>query len=116
MSEINQNIANHIDIKESDGSWKRIGYIHKHEFRKVISGKKHIYNKSNSIGIDADIFQKFIVPHTHVIKVLDRDTDILYTVRTSVFNNMKSYLHFKPHRAQVFLPIKLFTKKTRKKK
>ena len=107
---INQKLKNSIEIREDDGTWKNIGYIHARVFHKECSFKKHLYQKTNSIGIDADCFKNYIVNNTNIIRVFDRDSDSLWEVRTALFNNMKEYLHFKPHRAQVFLPLKHFTK------
>ncbi len=108
MAKRKRNTRYDISIRENDGTWKNIGYHLNGVYCRKIKGSKHIYKKTNSIGIDARIFLEEIRLYCTEIRILDIETKTLYVCRVKVFDTMKSYLHFKPHRAQVFLPIKHF--------
>ena len=101
-------------IKQDNGEQKNVGHLYKTQFRKKIKGSKHIYKATNSIGIDAEVWNKVIVIEYETIVVLDVETNTYYSARVSVIDKLKDYKHFKPHRAQVMLPLKHFERLKRK--
>ena len=115
MEHRERDIRYRLSVRESDGTIKRIGYMYQGRYCKYIKGSKHIYKTTNSIGIDAEAFLTEIRLFCDDIRIYDTDTDILYTCPVSTFDKLKTYLHFKPHRAQVFLKIKHFNQIKKKK-
>lgn len=83
-----------------------VGWVGDKRFKKKIKGSRHFYEKLDAIGIDAHLFQDVLVTETEQLHVYDIETGIIYTIRTAWFNQIKKWLHFKPHRAQVFVARK----------
>lgn len=98
-----------IKIKEDSGRVVTVGELCGQCFYKRVKRSKHLHIKSNSWGIDAEVF-KIIEVECIKIKILDEETDTLYETTPTVFRLMGKYLHHKPHRAQIFLKINKFTK------
>lgn len=104
-----------IQITESNGSRRMIGTLKGDIFRKRIKGSKHIYRKLDAIGIDAKIFKDVLLGQTKQIRVLDTDENMVYFVSTELFDKKGEYLHFPPHRAQIFLSRRYWDKENYKK-
>jgi len=92
-----------IKIIEEKGKVCTVGHIFKGKFYKKVSKNKHLHYKTNSWGIDAEAFNKIIFLECSEIKILDEDENTLYECSVSYFKTYGQYLHFKPHRAQIFL-------------
>lgn len=99
-----------LTITERDGKRKIIGTLKEGIFRKRVKGSKHLYMKLDAWGIDAEIFKDVLLGQTKQIRVLDTETDEIYFVETEKFDKKGSYLHFPPHRAQIFLPRRYWGK------
>lgn len=97
-----------ISIREDDGKYKMIGWLHGREFRKAIKGSVHIHRKSNAIGIDLVAYDKSILGHADKIRILDKETDMVYETSIHTFEENNFVLHHKPHRAQKFLELKFW--------
>lgn len=93
-----------IIITESDGRRKNIGWIRDGVFKREVKRSKHMYKKLSAWGMDAETLNKLKDEITE-IRFLDREKNILYTTTPQAMLAKGQYLHHKPHRAQVFLPL-----------
>ena len=88
---------------------KNIGTLHEGNFLKRVKRSKHLHRKTNAWGIDAEKFNNVIYPHViehnGKIKVFDEENKRLYVTNADNFKLHGIYLHFKPHKAQIFLPL-----------
>jgi len=106
-----------IFITEENGEQRKIGSLSdkdKQVFYKTMSFSKHLYKKLDAIGIDAQYFKEQMVGKVRQIRVKDQDKNIIYSVDTNLYDEKGIYLHFKPHRSQIFLPRKWWYKKYKK--
>ena len=90
------------------GKGKRlIGNIEDGVFTSHRQSSKHLYNKLNAWGIDCKAYDGLLVDkQLHTIRIIDKDTGITYSTHAENFKKYGTILHFKPHRVQVFLPLK----------
>lgn len=73
-------------------------------FSKTVKESKHLYRKSDAWGIDAQKYKELIEPNCDYILIHDLESGGDYKTRVKIFSKFGEYLHFKPHRAQIFLP------------
>lgn len=85
-----------------------IGKIWNSKFYKEVSKKKHLYEKLDAWGIDAEYFDSHVAK-CELISILDKDENIVYEVEPRMYRMVGIYKHFPPHRAQIFLPRSFFT-------
>ena len=104
-----------IQIRESDGVVKTIGTLKGNIFRKKVKQKIHLYRKLDAWGIDAKVFKDVLLGQTEQIRILDTDENLIYFVDTKLFDKKGEYLHFPPHRAQIFLSRRYWDKESYKK-
>lgn len=97
-------------ITESNGSRRMVGWLKDRIFRKKITGSVHIYRKLDAIGIDAELFKDTLLGQADSIRVLDKETNDIYEASVKLIDEKGQYLHFKPHRAQIFLPRRYWDK------
>ena len=90
---------------------KNIGLVDKEHklFIKEVSRAKHLFKKMQAWGIDARVFEKLIERGYDVV-VHDRDTNGRYRQSAKVIKEKGTYLHFKGHGAQIFLPLEMWEK------
>jgi len=93
-----------IRIRQSNGERRTIGTLINRTFTKRVKESMHLYKKLDAWGIDADVFIKTLKAESDYIVVEDIESRNVYRVKTEVFSDNGKYLHFKPHRAQIFLP------------
>lgn len=75
---------------------------------------KHLYNKLNAWGIDCKAYDGMLKDkELHTIRVIDLDTETTYSTHAENFKKYGTILHFKPHRTQVFLPLKYWSEETK---
>ena len=82
-------------------------------FTKHVQKSKHLFKKLDAWGIDAEVLDKLVEKDYRII-VKDRDESKNYYVTASEWKEKGDYLHFKPHRAQVFLPLVEFDAQVKK--
>lgn len=93
-----------VEITEADGAVKVIGELRDGTFLKRVKKSKHLFKKLDAWGIDADTFKTMLRITANQILVFDIENDILYKTSVADFEKHGVFLHFKPHRAQIFLP------------
>ena len=93
-----------IFITDKRGQRRLIGYIRDRVFRKKVKGSIHLFKKLDAWGIDAEVFKKKLINEVDEIRVLDEEEGVVYQVGILMFDTHGKYLHFPPHRAQIFLP------------
>lgn len=93
------------------GDEKRlVGKLHDNIFCKIVYKSRHLYRELNAWGLDAQVFKEFILPKAIKIIILDKTKHVYYEVSVEDWKNNGKHLQFNPHRAQIFLPLKYFTK------
>lgn len=81
-----------------------VGWLDGLVFRKIVSAKKHLFEKSNSWGIDANILKQ--LPENGQIRIKDIDDGVIYVISVEDFKNYGQYLHFQndiDYHVQVFV-------------
>lgn len=101
-------------ITEANGNKKFIGTLKDGVYRKRVKQSKHLYRKLDAWGIDSEIFNHVLKEKANDIRFLDTEENIIYSVKVKYMEMNMTYLHFKPHRAQVFLPRKFWKKEALK--
>lgn len=96
-----------IKIREDSGKICTVGQLGKNTFWKRVVKSEHFHKKMQAWGIDAEVFG-VVEMECLYIKILDTETDTLYVTTPYQWRLLGKYLHFKPHRAQIFLNIKHF--------
>lgn len=97
-------------IRETDGAIKVIGTFADGVFYKEVKKSKHLFRKMDAWGIDSVVFERLIKPQGKEIKVFDKEEKMIYCVSVEDFDKQSVFLHFKPHRAQRFLPRDVWKK------
>jgi len=93
-----------IQITQSDNKKRKIGIIKDKVFIKYVKESKHLYRKLDAWGIDAKIYTDVLKGQIKKIIVIDKENNNkTYKTEIEVFEKFGQYLHFKPHRAQIFL-------------
>lgn len=92
-----------IQITQTNKQKRTIGYLKNKVFFKYVRESKHLYKALDAWGIDAEIFTDVLKGQAKKIIVIDKETGKTYKTDMSIFIAKGKYLHFKPHRAQVFL-------------
>lgn len=98
-----------VKINRGQPNERVIGELYPAEkiFLKRIRSSKHVFQKLDAIGIDAEYFDQVLLPEKYFIEVQDLDTGITYGIDAEVMKKIGQYFHFKnaeDHRAQLFLP------------
>lgn len=83
---------------------KKIGRIYNKRFQKTVKKSRHLFKKSDSWGIDADIFTKYLEPENLIIQFSETEEGISYFTTASIYRKYGHFLHFTGHDAQIFLP------------
>lgn len=96
-----------IKIREDNGKICTVGQISNLTFYKRVHEKDHLHKKMDAWGMDAEVF-KILEVECNCIKVLDEKNDVLYKTTPTAWRMLGKYMHFKPHRAQIFLKRKHF--------
>lgn len=97
-----------IKIKEDKGKLCTVGEIFNQCFYKRVKLSKHLYVTLDAWGIDSQVFNTIVTVECRRIKILDVESGQIYECNVQDYQNYAKYLHFKPHRAQVFLSRKFF--------
>lgn len=108
-------INNNMDvyITESNGVRKKIGTLKDGVYRKKVKGSIHLFRKLDAWGVDAEFFNNDLKDKANDIRILDTEEQTIYSVKVKYMEMHGQYLHFKPHRAQFFLPRKYWKKEKR---
>lgn len=94
-----------ITVTEDNGREKIIGTLEDKVFKKTVKESKHLMRLLNAWGVDAQIFTDVLMSdQCHVIMVKDIETKINYMTLPSIVKKHGVFKHYKPHRAQIFLP------------
>lgn len=104
-----------IQIKEDNGNRKVIGHIRGDTFYTTRKKSKHLLRKLNAWGIDAEVLNDILQGQVKYIEVRDLEEDKTYLAKVETFIEKGKYLHFKPHRAQCFLPLRYWNGDREKK-
>ncbi len=99
-----------IQIKDDSGKLCTVGWIYNKTFYKRVKKSKHFFRKSNSWGVDAEVFNKVIYTDCDAVKILDEEENTLYECTVADFKKYGTYLHIKPNRAQIFMTVFNFNK------
>ena len=71
---------------------------------------KHLYKKLDAWGLDCKAYDGMVADQgLHTVRIIDLDTKTTYATHAENFKKYGTILHFKPHRSQVFLPLKYWT-------
>ncbi len=93
-----------VEIIQHNGEKRMIGQIKDRVYMKEVWESKHLYRKLDAWGIDSEVFNGMLNQETDMLVVFDKQNSLFYEVSTKDFKAKGTYLHFKPHRAQIFLP------------
>jgi len=100
-----------VEVKQEDGKSRVIGNWDEDNriFSKSIDSRKHVMRETDAIGIDADYFTNNLKNKSGAtVEITEIDTGTIYTAPAQDFVEYGHFLHFKPYRAQIFLPRKLW--------
>jgi len=97
-----------ITITDNNGKEKKIGELLNRIFYKKVSIKKHLFKKLDAYGIDAEFFNDVLLNQADFIKVKEKETGEILHTTVKHFQKKGKYLHFKPHKAQIFLSRRLW--------
>jgi len=93
-----------IQIIQSDNQKRKIGIIKNKAFIKYVKESKHLYRKLDAWGVDAKTYTDVLKYQVKKIIVIDKEhNNKTYKADIDTFEKFGQYLHFKPHRAQIFL-------------
>lgn len=93
------------------GTVKNIGFLEGEVFTTHRKESKHLYQKMDAWGIDVKAYDGMRQNEgMTTVRVVDKETGITYSTHVDNFMSYGSILHHKPHRAQVFLPRKYWSK------
>lgn len=95
-----------VTITDDQGKVRTAGYWNEdtNTFTKRIVGSKHIHRKTNSIGINAAVYDMYIQPKQAMIIVEDVENRRTYRASESQFDAHKFTMNFGDK--QYFLPLK----------
>lgn len=83
-----------------------IGHLEDGVFTSKRQSSKHLYKKLNAWGIDCKAFDGMLKNQgLKQLVIIDTESHIRYITEADNFKKHGTILHFKPHRAQVFLPL-----------
>jgi len=88
-----------------------LGEIKNNLFIKCVEKEKHFFKKGNAYGIDLECFEKYAVKNCSFIIIKELDTKKQYFIDIKDFQEHAFYLHFKPHRKQIFCNLIHFSTK-----
>lgn len=77
-------------------------------FYKIVSKSKHLFRKTDEWGIDAELFNRLILPNGFNIVIYEREEGKHYCLPAKEFKNYMTYREFKGYGKQVFVPRKAF--------
>lgn len=103
-----------IKINSGMSDERKIGFadIKTKIFTKWIYKSKHIFKALDAIGIDADYFTTVLLPKDYTIKVIEKETGNIYSIKAKIIKKKGEYYHFKNEksddRAQIFCPRKFW--------
>lgn len=94
-----------IQIKQSNGVVRTIGEYCPEEKIIYVARKKskHFFREMNAWGFDAWVFSIYYNKGLKEICLWEREADKEYFANADTFKQLGKHLHFKPHRAQIFL-------------
>jgi len=92
----------YITIKVN-GKKRNIGTIVGDTYTKKVNKKRHLFKKMNAWGVDSKLLNTILLPEN--IKIVYETKPARYTTTPKTVKEKGEYLHFKPHRSQVFLNI-----------
>ena len=103
-----------IEITNDKGKKLFIGEIQKvcgaRLFIKRVKKSTHLYKKLDAFGIDAETFNDVLLGQVDFIVIIDVEEKFRYATCLGMIQKKGKYLHFKPHRAQIFLPRRYWCK------
>lgn len=95
-----------VTIREESGREKVIGTLDNGIFSKSVKKSKHLFVKLNAWGIDAPYFKAVVEPTCTIVKVRETEEKKTYLTTPQIIAKHGEYKHYKPHRAQIFLPLR----------
>ena len=93
-----------------DGTEKFIGMLEGGTLDIQRSNKKHFYRKLNAYGMDKSLLNHLEELECTEIRLHEKETDDYYTVDLTVFLKKGLPNHYQGHGAQLFLPLRYWTK------
>ena len=64
-------------------------------FIKRVKESKHLFKVLDAWGIDAEYFTNVLCPNNYKIKVIDSDTEIVYSIMAEKIKEKGQFYHFK---------------------
>ena len=96
-----------IKIRQEDGELRLIGRVVDKRFFCIRYKSKHLYRKLDAWGVDINAIEDLSSKgKINSIVVLEKEEKKTYVTNVDEILEKGNYLHFKPHRPQVFLPRK----------
>lgn len=95
-----------IVIKQADGELRRVGSYVEEEGSLYLTRtrKKHFMRKLNAWGLDREVFEDLYENRgLKEVKIFVRDRNKRVVANAEDFVEHGEYMHFKPHRPQIFL-------------
>ena len=81
-----------------------VGTIDGRVFTKYVHGSKHMLRQPAAWAIDADVFDRVIVPNALTMKYIDLDTHRVYTCSVNTFITLRKELD-RGHNRQYYLEL-----------
>lgn len=107
-------MSQEIKIRQEDGVLRKIGFVKDDKFYSIREKSVHLFRKLNAWGIDYKAFvgiqEQFGV---RKVIIIDTENGFEYEQDVGVIEEFGEKLNFKPHRTQIFLPLKHWQKRKR---
>ena len=89
-----------------EGKHIKVGDYHAEAktFTKHVKKSKHLHNKSDSWGIDAQVWKDCINDWCEELIIIDEEEKKVYTISIKKANDKGRLMTFNPHRTQLFIP------------
>lgn len=95
---------------EVDGVQKFIGLLEGGTLQIERSKKKHFYRKLNAYGMDRELLEKLKDMDCRVIQLHEKESGDIYEADLEMFLKKGLPNHYQGHGAQLFLPLRRWTK------
>lgn len=85
---------------------RTIGFCdpHRKYFQKIVRLSRHLFRKLDAWGIDAEYFNEVLLPLNYWVEIWESEEKKQYRASAKTIQEKGQYLHFKGHKAQIFLP------------
>ena len=86
------------------------GTVSDNTLRKYVRKSKHLFRKWDAWGMDAAIWDSLAVQGVHMLEILDKQEDILYTIDLEEIDTWADFEADWGYGVQYFIPRKYFKK------